>query len=140
MSNACLRRTALGPMFVLAAALTASAQNDANLLRRVSINVNAVSPRQVLEMIARTVDCSLALDPKVSDLVTIQVSRVTARTALNALCESVGCRWRVDGQTLRVDSEPATALSPDVSDKGAKPRLSDPLPLRRARLPWLATA
>jgi len=111
------------------AAPAVSGQNQSDLQRRVSINVNAVTPRQVLEMIARAVDCTVTVDPKVIQPVTIRVSRVTARTALNAVCESVGCRWRLDGRTLRVDVEQADTPQPDsVAEKSAKPRLSDPLP------------
>ena len=85
----------LGLMIGTATMLVASvanAQNESNLQRRVSIDVNAVAPRQVLEMIARAVDCTVVVDPKVAEPVTIRVSRVTARTALDVVCESVGCQ------------------------------------------------
>jgi TonB family protein len=127
MKRASFARAALAVMMLLATAVGVSAQGEANLQRRVSVNVNAVSPRQVLEMIARAVDCTLALDPKVTTPVTIRVSRVTARTVLNVVCESVGCHWRLDGQTLRVGVEQPAATDAPSSQEG-KPRLSDPLP------------
>jgi protein TonB len=108
-----------------AAAANVHAQNEANLQRRVSVDVNAVSPPQVLEMIARTADCTLTLDPSITEPVTIQVSRVTARTALNVVCESIGCQWRLDGRSLKIDAEPK---APDTtSERPTKPRLSQPL-------------
>jgi protein TonB len=124
-----VKRSILSALLIGAAAMTAYAQGETNLQRRVSVNVNAVSPRQVLEMIARAVDCTLTLDPKVTEPVTIRVSKVTARTALNAVCESVGCRWRLDGQTLRVDVEAPASPAPNApAQKTSQPRLSDPLP------------
>lgn len=114
---------------VMFVAPAAGAQSDGNLQRRVSINVSAVPPSQVLDMIARAVDCSAKVDPKVAEPVTIRVSRVTARTALNAVCESVGCRWRLEGKTLRVDAEPPDSPRGEpTAGEETKPRLSDPLP------------
>ena len=121
----------LGPMIaaMTLVAAVAQAQSEGNLQRRVSINVSTVPPLQVLEMIARAVDCAVQVDPRVAEPVTIRVSRVTARTALNAVCESVGCRWRLDGKTLRVEAEPADSQRTDqIAGEEAKPRLSDPLP------------
>ena len=75
------------------------------LERRLSIDVNGVAPRQVLESIARAADCTLALDPNVTRRVTMRVSRITVRTALDAVCESIGCAWKVEKGSLRVDAQ-----------------------------------
>jgi len=121
----------LGPMVsaTILVAAVATAQSEGNLLRRVSINVSAVPPPQVLEMIARAVDCTVQVDPSVAEPVTIRMTRVTARTALNAVCESVGCRWRLDGKTLRVDPEPADIQrTAQTAGEDVKPGFSVPLP------------
>ena len=128
----------LGLMIGTATMLVASvanAQNESNLQRRVSIDVNAVAPRQVLEMIARAVDCTVVVDPKVAEPVTIRVSSVTARTALNVVCESVGCRWQLDGRTLKVDAEaPASASPAETSERAGEAPPEQTAPVRRASL------
>jgi TonB family protein len=115
----------LAMALLLAAPGSAAAQGTSPLEQRITINVNAVPPREVLEMIARTMGGRFELDPHVTAPVTLRVVRVKVRTALDAICESVDCRWEHRGNTLHVQALPALPASEGAK---AEPRLSDPLP------------
>jgi hypothetical protein len=97
-----------------------------NLERRVFLDANASTPAQVLVMLARTIPCTLKLDPRVQRPVTLRVSNVTARTALSAICESIGCRWQLVDATLRVD--PAEPPPPIPRSEVFEQKLRTPLP------------
>jgi hypothetical protein len=96
-----------------------------DLERRVFLDANATAPAQVLGMLARTIPCSLKLDPRVQRPVTLRVSNVTARTALSAICESIGCRWQLADATLRVD--PAEPPPPIPQGEVLQQKLRTPL-------------
>jgi TonB family protein len=73
--------------------------------QRVFIDVNQVQPIEVLRELSLVIGSYLNPDPLLSAApVTLRVWNVRARTALDALCEMAGCRWRLEGQTLRVDA------------------------------------
>jgi TonB family protein len=105
-------------MAVLAADCAALAQAGSSVIatgrigplppleRRVSVDVNKVTPVQALGMVARAMGVTLVLDPDVSERVTMRIARITTRTALDAICQSIGCSWRLDGQALHVDDKP----------------------------------
>jgi hypothetical protein len=75
-----------------------------DLERRVFLDVNAATPAQVFNDLARTIGCTVRLDERLQRPVTLRVSNVTAGTALSAVCESIGCRWQIAAATLRVDA------------------------------------
>lgn len=121
MNRSSLPALAVAGCLLVAAVAPARGQEEQPLGRRITINVNAVPPRQVLEMIARTMGGRFELDPQVTAPVTIRVVRITIRTALDAVCESVGCRWEYRDDTLRVAAERAPS---STGDKAAAPRRS----------------
>jgi len=102
-----------------------SSYGPPNLERRVFLDANASAPAAVLGMLARTIPCSLKLDPRVQRPVTLRVSNVTARTALSAICESIGCHWQLADRTLRVD--PAEPPPPIPRGEVFQQRLRTPL-------------
>ncbi len=94
--------------------------------RRVFVDVNAVDPGEVLEKLAQTIGCTLALDPKLETPVTLRLSNVRARTALDAACDTIGCRWRIDGTVLHVDA--STPPPPVPAAQAFLDRVRTPLP------------
>jgi len=80
-----------------------SALAQADLGKRVSVDVNAVTPQEAFGSLARSLDCEVSIDPAVQQPVTLRVVNVTARTALSAICESIGCRYRLDGKKLVIE-------------------------------------
>jgi hypothetical protein len=97
-----------------------------DLGRRVFLDVNAAAPALVFNRLARTVPCSLRLDPRVQRPVTLRVANVTARTALSAICESIGCRWELRHDTLIVD--PVEPPPPIPQGELTQQTLRTPLP------------
>jgi hypothetical protein len=122
-----LNRPIARPMpFPMTAFFTASSSyGPPDLERRVFLDANASAPAQVLAMLARTIPCTLKLDPRVQRPVTLRVSNVTARTALSAICESIGCRWQLVDATLRVD--PAEPPPPIPQGELIQQKLRTPL-------------
>jgi type II secretory pathway component GspD/PulD (secretin) len=105
------------------------AQTD--LGKRVSIDVNTVSPQEVFGLLARSLDCEISIDPQVQQPVTLRVVNVTARTALSVICESIGCRYRLDGKKMVI--EPLLQKAKDLVQSRIKTKailgdLKKPLP------------
>jgi len=100
----CTVITALAFLFA-----SASARAQTDLGKRVSIDVNTVTPQEAFGSLARSLDCEISVDPAVQQPVTLRVFNVTARTALSAICESIGCRYRLDGKKLVIEPLPSKA-------------------------------
>jgi type II secretory pathway component GspD/PulD (secretin) len=94
---------------------SASAWAQTDLGKRVSMEVNTVTPQEAFGSLARSLDCEVSVDPAVRQPVTLRVFNVTARTALSAICESIGCRYRLDGKKLVIEPLPSKA-GPKVLD------------------------
>jgi type II secretory pathway component GspD/PulD (secretin) len=87
-----------------AAVLAPCTPAQPKLDRRTTIEVTAVMPRDVYGALSRVLGYELAIAPEIQQPVTMHLENVTVRTALTALSENLGCRWRIDGNTLRVES------------------------------------
>jgi len=96
-------RSCAGIAFLAFLFASASAWAQADLGKRVSVDVNAVTPQEAFGSLARSLDCEVSIDPAVQQPVTLRVANVTARTALGAMCESIGCRYRLDGKKLVIE-------------------------------------
>ncbi len=89
------------PWFAAGQAYPPGTSPDLN--RRVSIDVNRVTPSKVLDELCDTIACTLEVDPKLPQPdISLRLSNVRARTALDAVCDVVGCRWTLKGRTLTV--------------------------------------
>ncbi len=93
--------TGITALAFLCIATSAWAQTD--LAKRVSIDVNMVSPQEVFGLLASSLDCEVSVDPGVQRLVTLRVVNVTGRTALSVICESIGCQYRLEGKRLVIE-------------------------------------
>jgi hypothetical protein len=87
-----------------AAVLVPCTPAQPKLDRRTTIEVTAAMPGDVYGALSRVLGYELAIAPEVQQPVTMHLENVTVRTALIALSENLGCRWRIDGNTLRVES------------------------------------
>ena len=96
MNRACVAAACLA--LAIAAALPASAQT--NLGRRVTIDVTQVAPREVFELLARTLDCTITVDPAVKKPLTLRVVDMPVTDILTMICRSIGCEYRFDGKNL----------------------------------------
>jgi len=82
----------------IAVAPPASAQTD--LGKRVTINVTQVAPREVFELLARELGCTITVDPAVKKPLTLQVVDTPVTDVLTVICRSIDCEYRFDGKNL----------------------------------------
>jgi type II secretory pathway component GspD/PulD (secretin) len=108
--------TGITALVLILISMYGSAQTD--LGKRVSIDVNKVSPQDVFGLLARSLDCEISVDPQVQQPVTLRVVNVTARTALSVICESIGCRYRLDGTKMVI--EPLLQKAKDLAQSRIK--------------------
>jgi type II secretory pathway component GspD/PulD (secretin) len=85
---------------VIATPLPGSAQTD--LGRRVTIDVTEAAPQKVFESLARSLGCTITVDPAVKKAVTLRVVEMTANDVIVMVCQSIGCEYRFDGKDLFV--------------------------------------
>lgn len=74
------------------------AQTD--LGKRVTIDVTQVAPQEVFESLARTLDCTITVDPAVKKPLTLRVVDMPATDILVMICRSIECEYRFDGKNL----------------------------------------
>ena len=98
-----LLRLALIAVWITALVTPPCPAQEPNLERRLTIDVDEASPRDVYASLAKNLGCDLAMAPEIKQTVSLRLKNVTVRTALNAVSESIGCRWRIRGTLLQVD-------------------------------------
>jgi hypothetical protein len=103
-------------------ALPASVSAQTSLNKRVTIDVTEVAPRQVMELLARAVGCTIEdgsgslqsiktllgmkepcrffVDPAVTQPLTMRLVDVPVYSVLPMICQSIGCEYRFDGTTM----------------------------------------
>jgi len=94
MNRACL--AALCLVIALAGAPPASAQTDPG--KRISIDVTAVAPQQVFELLAKALNCRFTVDPAVNRPLTLRVVDTPVVEILSMICRSIECEYRFDGK------------------------------------------
>ncbi len=82
----------------IAVAMLVSAQTD--LGKRVTINVTQAAPREVFELLARELGCTITVDPGVKKPLTLQVVDMPVTDVLTVICRSIECEYRFDGKNL----------------------------------------
>ncbi|HSB13623.1 MAG TPA: hypothetical protein VLE22_04140 [Bryobacteraceae bacterium] len=85
---------------VIAAPPPTSAQT--NLGTRVTIDVTEVAPQKVFELLARSLDCTITVDPAVKKPLTLRVVDMPATDILSMVCQSIKCEYRFDGKNIFV--------------------------------------
>jgi hypothetical protein len=103
-------------------ALPASVSAQTSLNKRVTIDVTEVAPRQVMELLARAVGCTIEdgsgslqsiktllgmkeqcrffVDPAVTQPLTMRLVDVPVYSVLPMICQSIGCEYRFDGTNV----------------------------------------
>jgi hypothetical protein len=103
-------------------ALPASVSGQTSLNKRVTIDVTAVPPRDVVALLARAVGCTIDggsdpgppaskpvgsrptcrfhVDPAVTQPLTIRLVDVPVDAALGMICQSIPCEYRFDGTNV----------------------------------------
>ncbi len=85
---------------VLAIVLTPPGSAQTDLGRRVTIDVTEAAPRQVFELLARSLDCTITVDAAVKKAVTLRVVDMPANDVIVMICQSIKCEYRFDGKNL----------------------------------------
>ena len=98
-----------------------ASMDQIDLGKRISIDVNAVSPQEVFGSIASSLGCEFSVDSAVQQPVTLRVVNVTARTALSVISESIGCQYRLDGKKLVI--EPLRQKTKDATESSRLKRV-----------------
>ncbi len=100
----------------------ASASPQVNPQKRVSIAFAGADPLEVFGMLARDLNCEVALDKQVSQMITVRAHGVTQQTALDVICESIRCGWRVENGQLVI--EPLAKLETSGLSSRSTPLMS----------------
>jgi hypothetical protein len=94
------RAGAVTAWLVLAIVSTSPASPQADLARRVTIDVTELAPQKVFELLARSLDCTITVDPAVKKPLTLRAVDMPATDILVMICQRIKCEYRFDGKSL----------------------------------------
>jgi hypothetical protein len=73
-----------------------------SLGRRMTIDVAGAPPGQVFDLLARTLQCRIDVDPALDTPVTLRMENAPVCDILAALSRKIGCEWTFDGTNLSI--------------------------------------
>ena len=95
-----MNRSWAAAVFALAIAATAPGSAQTDLGKRVTIDVTEAAPQKVFELLARSLECDITVDPAVKKAVTLRVVDMPANDVIVQICRSIACEYRFDGKNL----------------------------------------
>ena len=146
MNRSLTATTCLG-LALLAVPASVSAQTSLN--KRVTIDVTAVPPRDVVALLARAVGCTIGrrirpgaagreapagsrrtcrfhVDPAVTRPLTMRLVDVPVDAALRMICQSIACEYRFDGTNVWLEAAVGEPEAHDQRDGGVLPEAREP--------------
>jgi len=89
--------------FFLDPTCPSAAIGQSNQQSTIQLSFDSADPLPVFTGLARSMNCRLSLDHRVTKPVSILTQRVSPQAALDAICEDIGCHWSVTGGQLIVE-------------------------------------